>query len=432
VRLCSREVRMSSRSGARTVITNGRGYFFLAAGLALFVPQGQAAAPPRPAARPRIVKKVPLPAPVDVLDPATRHAYLYNSWETKPFVGAYSLHSRRFLWKTTIQPVFSGNRELSVGVGPFAITRSLVLCAGPVAESHWPPLLALDRATGKVRWQEPPAVYERDPAPAAATVQGERVYQVTGRSLRCVSVPTGKTLWRTVFGKWSPLYNAPHPPAVSGGAVYTQLQGDGHSYLFKVDARDGRILWREGVPWMTSRQPRAEEYSPVAATAEVVLTILPVGPLRPDPENLLSPYPPPFALQCRRSRDGKLLWQRGVEGPTRAEPILITHGRALLNDGHRIRAYALESGALVWGRESEWYRAWTLTPGGLVTAVYYAAGDSELVALHPDTGETKWVLPLRRSLLWSIYPGAASREVLVVETQPGEAPPNLLVIRTPP
>jgi outer membrane protein assembly factor BamB len=102
-------------------------------------------------------------------------------------------------------------------------------------------VIALDAATGFLRWRVAEVAGAVARPPLSVVVQDQMVYASSGGdTVRALSAPTGTLLWRFVTGEAVPAFvGRLSPPVVVGSQVYvSSITG-----LYVVDAATGRLLW---------------------------------------------------------------------------------------------------------------------------------------------------------------------------------------------
>lgn len=155
------------------------------------------------------------------------------------------LNERRLVsrWRVPLGPSYSG--PLVVGDRVF-VTEA--------RDQAYEAVVALDRATGAPVWRRQWEGYQKVPFFAKsngdwirstpAYAEGRLFVGGMRDVLVCLEAADGRELWRLDFpkqlGKPLPDFGFVSSPLVAGGAVYVQA-GAG---VAKVDASDGRILWR--------------------------------------------------------------------------------------------------------------------------------------------------------------------------------------------
>lgn len=165
------------------------------------------------------------------------------------FVIALSLDTKAILWKTKIGPAWTEDRYAGPRGTPTA-DGALVYAIGTEGD-----LMAIEAATGKVRWQKSlprdfsGSVMSSWKWAESPLVDGDRLVVTPGASnalLVCLDKATGKEIWRTQAG---PMGTAGRDGAgyssivISNGAgvkQYVQLMGRG---VVGVRASDGKFLW---------------------------------------------------------------------------------------------------------------------------------------------------------------------------------------------
>jgi outer membrane protein assembly factor BamB len=147
-------------------------------------------------------------------------------------------------WKTPVplgnsSPVVAGDRVYLTG---FEKDRLLTI--------------ALDRATGRVLWQqEAPRprkqVIERPsngPASASPVSDGLNVYVFFQDFGLLAYGPGGTELWRMPIGPVRNPFGHGASPILAGGTLLMNVDQDVGSFLLAIDKRDGRVLWRKERP----------------------------------------------------------------------------------------------------------------------------------------------------------------------------------------
>jgi outer membrane protein assembly factor BamB len=148
-------------------------------------------------------------------------------------VSAHTLVDGRQRWRATTTPEDESGVPLGGGV---AVADGVAYAATGAAE-----LLALDAASGSVRWR----VRLPGAARGAPTVAGGRVFVVTiENQLVALSVEDGRRLWAHRAGVLITIPLGLPAPAVDGETV---VAGFGTGELVAVRAADGRLLWSESL-----------------------------------------------------------------------------------------------------------------------------------------------------------------------------------------
>jgi outer membrane protein assembly factor BamB len=123
----------------------------------------------------------------------------------------------------------------------------------PDAVYQWK-VLCLDRATGKVLWEQlakeakPTIAIHSTNTYASETpiTDGERVYAYFGMTgLYCYDI-SGKPLWNKDLGSYSMMFGwgAGSSPALDGDRLFVQCDNEEKSFLVALDKRSGDELWR--------------------------------------------------------------------------------------------------------------------------------------------------------------------------------------------
>ncbi|MHB9028785.1 MAG: outer membrane protein assembly factor BamB family protein, partial [Candidatus Latescibacterota bacterium] len=126
-------------------------------------------------------------------------------------------------------------------------------------------VMALDRATGKVRWErmareEAPHAGQHETttwATASPVTDGKQVYAFFGsRGLYCYTV-AGDLRWEKDFGDMSVRrdFGEGSSPALYKNRLVVNWDHEGQSFIVTLDAATGKEIWRkdrdEGTTWMT-------------------------------------------------------------------------------------------------------------------------------------------------------------------------------------
>ncbi len=165
------------------------------------------------------------------------------------FVIALSLETKSILWKTKIGPAWTEDRYAGPRGTPTA-DGAVVYAIGTEGD-----LLAMDAATGKVRWQKSlPGDFGGNVMSGwkwaeSPLVDGDRLVVTPGAAsslLVCLEKATGKEIWRTKAGEMGELgrdgagYSSVVVSNGAGVRQYVQLMGRG---VVGVRASDGKFLW---------------------------------------------------------------------------------------------------------------------------------------------------------------------------------------------
>lgn len=141
-------------------------------------------------------------------------------------------------------------------------------------------LIAVNRATGAVRWQQPMGRGNRignkqNMASPSPVTDGKRVWAINGNGeLRCFDF-SGRLLWmrdlQKDYGKFGVQFGYASSPVLHEGKLYLQnLQGmytDDPSYVLAVDGGSGKTLWKVERP--TDAVHESPDSYSTAALAEV-------------------------------------------------------------------------------------------------------------------------------------------------------------------
>ena len=165
------------------------------------------------------------------------------------FVIALSLDQKAIQWKTRIGPAWTEDSYAGPRGTPTA-DGDLIYAIGTEGD-----LVALEAATGKVRWKKSqPGDFGGNMMSGwkwaeSPLVDGDRVVVTPGSSsalLVCLEKATGKEIWRTKAGEFGPAgrdgagYSSVVISNGAGVKQYVQLTGRG---VVGVRASDGKFLW---------------------------------------------------------------------------------------------------------------------------------------------------------------------------------------------
>lgn len=125
----------------------------------------------------------------------------------------------------------------------------------PASEAQRFTVMALDRATGKVRWQQtarekvPHEGYHRDHGYASGSPVTDGKYLVAyfgSNGLFCYDL-TGRLLWQKDLGLQRTRYGYGEgtSPALHGHTVVILWDHEGEDFIVALDVRDGKELWRQ-------------------------------------------------------------------------------------------------------------------------------------------------------------------------------------------
>jgi outer membrane protein assembly factor BamB len=156
---------------------------------------------------------------------------------------AFDLASGRELWRTRLGPTYRGHDGSKDGpISTPSVDAESVFMVGPHGG-----LLALEAASGRVRWQRDLKADDSAPAPAygfatSPLVAGERlIVQVGGptHNLAAFDKATGALLWAVNHSKATG-YSSPVLATLAGRE---QVVVNANDLLFAVAPEDGSLLW---------------------------------------------------------------------------------------------------------------------------------------------------------------------------------------------
>jgi outer membrane protein assembly factor BamB len=115
--------------------------------------------------------------------------------------------------------------------------------------------LALDRKTGKLLWwrdvvraRHMPIFKANDAASPSPVSDGKNVF-VFFAELGLISyAPDGKERWRVPLGPFNSFYGMGGSPVLEGNTLVMVCDHRTDSFIIAVDARDGKVLWKQSRP----------------------------------------------------------------------------------------------------------------------------------------------------------------------------------------
>lgn len=183
---------------------------------------------------------------------------------------------------------------------------------------------ALDVKTGTEKWRRP-----LNGANSASPVYSDgRLYIGSfDRGVHALDATTGEELWFASSDNW--VWGA---PALANGVLYyTDLDGN----VYAVDAETGKAVWDN---------PQKVEGS-IQTQPVVVGDRIFIG--SGDPTTAVEPK---GYITSLSAEDGAVLWKQQLEGPVRANPVIVndTLVVVVVSDQLRLIQLDLESGAVMW------------------------------------------------------------------------------------
>jgi len=153
--------------------------------------------------------------------------------DSDALVAAFDLETGRRIWRTETQD--DKNRSTNLG-GGLAVVDGVVYATTGRADA-----LALDAATGAIRWRKPLGV----PGRSAPTVAEGRLYATTiDDKLVALDASTGERLWAYQASNSATTLLGQSAPAVSEGLVIT---GFGSGDLVAVRTESGALSWSDSL-----------------------------------------------------------------------------------------------------------------------------------------------------------------------------------------
>jgi outer membrane protein assembly factor BamB len=111
--------------------------------------------------------------------------------------------------------------------------------------------IALDRKTGRVRWQreiardrEGPLREPNTPASPSAATDGENVYSFFQEFGLVSYGPDGNERWRVPLGPFNNPFGVGSSPVLAGDRIIQVLDGETDSFMLAVDKETGKTIWR--------------------------------------------------------------------------------------------------------------------------------------------------------------------------------------------
>lgn len=233
-------------------------------------------------------------------------AYVVQSQPEYDLISAVELADGAVAWRSTVPS------QGYVSAGP------KLVCTVSDEQQFRGDLLALDRATGGLRWRFSP---RETRLPTAAVVQGEHVVWACGRELHVLSALRGAEVWsyrsRRAYPVSAPVVSGHRVVCVDGGeAVCHDLRTGERRWTLPVDESHVSLLRAH------LDHDRSRVY--VAQHGEAMQGI----------------------ISCIDIDDGKLVWQRSDIAASQVH----VAGGTLFVRGHGLRALDAATGRLRWSR----------------------------------------------------------------------------------
>jgi len=326
--------------------------------------------------------------------------------------------------RTTWHRAFAAARNPGTGAvtGLWAWHGSVIVLLG--VDSAAPSLVALNPATGAVRWRAGLGAVPLEFGTAWLTSDGVAMAATgaQGRTLTAIDLATGKRLWSRAY---------PHTPIpVLAGTtlvVETKTSGTSPATLTGLRARTGATLWsRTGFPnWVT-------------------ILAAPGGRVLVDGINVLPPPPkkatvyPVIALSAAT---GTTLWQLKTKDNVSAlwpqgDQLVIASGEYgvsyVQDPGARLTLADLETGRVRWSvpEAAEPYATTLIAPDGDVLSFATSPATVSVSDRVARTGATRWTAPISNVKVSNLFL-AKPRGPNVLVAFPGAAadkPSRLLAI----
>ncbi|MEQ8388291.1 MAG: PQQ-binding-like beta-propeller repeat protein [Alphaproteobacteria bacterium] len=263
---------------------------------------------------------------------------------------------------------------------------------------------ALDARTGDLYWRISLADdVSEDSVSSAGIAYGEgRVFVTTGFAVAyALDARTGKIIWRRKLS--APMRAS---PSVDGDRVYITTVD---SRLHAISTATGERLWTHA---------GLEEASGILGSAEPAIA----------PDVVIAAYASGEVYAIRRA-NGRTLWSDTVVSISQADPLATIadiSGAPVIDDNlvfavshsGRMVALNLQTGRRVWEQSV----GGTHMPWVAGNFVYVLTNSMEIVCIHRESGEIRWITQLRR------FEDTEEREKLVVWSGPVIAGDRALVV----
>lgn len=186
-------------------------------------------------------------------------------------------------------------------------------------------------------------------------------------------------VWSAQAGRGSDASGVRMQAAVTDAAVYL-ASADG--YLKALARSSGRTLWQKTRPW---RPARAEAFAGGPAVDDELLVVATLD----------------GKVLAFAAADGSDLWRTQVDASVLSTPVLVDDLVLVRGDNGKVTALHRADGSRAWVYDQGLVPALSLRGNGALIAahgvIFFGSDDGKLVALHADTGEPLWDLPLAQS-----------------------------------
>jgi outer membrane protein assembly factor BamB len=291
-------------------------------------------------------------------------------------VSAFEAASGRRLWTADTEP--EGDRSTNVG-GGVSVGGDTVYATTGRAE-----ILALEAATGAVRWRAPLGA----PARSAATVTPERLFVGTlDNQMLGLSATDGKRLWSYQSPATETLVLGLPAPAHVDGIV---VAGFGSGEMVALRAASGTVVWSDSLGATRGRTSIADLSAirgmPMVKEARVYATSL------------------GGVLLANDLRSGRRLWE--VEFASGEAPWIAGDWLFAVSSGAEVAAINRADGAVAWVRQLDRFdnperERGPITWCGPILAggrLFLGNTSGNAVLLDPATGETAGTMSLPGAL----------------------------------
>lgn len=232
-------------------------------------------------------------------------------------------------------------------------------------------LMALDTASGALRWSQP--IGDTRGCGATPAVAYGRVYAPSFDRTAAYDARTGTLRWR-LDSPGGSACDFGRTPTASNGRIFL-ITGSANTAVEARDAASGRLLWwQEGCAPLPSGCAVATMFAPPAVADGVVYVANYIG-----------------AVLAYSANSGHLLWARQIapEG-TIIDAAPVVEGDVIYISAHNGRLYALNraNGSVRWSAPTGEYNH--STPA-LADGVLYVGSDGEgITAIDAHTGAVRW------------------------------------------